>query len=341
MRYSTGAGQFVDPKTAARMQELRTQADAAKASWQALQEEAARLSAQMRSTSGNITELANRPKEVVSASRAAKAEYQSLAQQMNRISGAANTLPPMFSKISSETAKTSTSQRKLKSDIDDTSRAMERQRAAGSKGILDGFNRESRQAMSIFQRLRGEILSLATAYVGLYGVISNVGGVLQAYQKMEAAQNRLGVVFEQNQQKTGAEYLKSFSREVLLYVGEEVLSVLLIRLTFAAGGIPVDEHAALVSAGRKSFLDHGAGLFAGIHRRPRANLCQLANLAHLVWPGCNLIYAAGDVRIHVFVEAYVQGQIWVIGHPTAHVDITTEALEVLCPGLLLSVPIAL
>lgn len=205
MRYSTGAGQFVDPKTAARMQELRTQADAAKASWQALQEEAARLSAQMRSTSGNITELANRQKEVVSASRAAKAEYQSLAQQMNRISGAANTLPPMFSKISSETAKTSTSQRKLKSDIDDTSRAMERQRAAGSKGILDGFNRESRQAMSIFQRLRGEILSLATAYVGLYGVISNVGGVLQAYQKMEAAQNRLGVVFEQNQQKTGAE----------------------------------------------------------------------------------------------------------------------------------------
>jgi len=205
MRYSTGAGQFVDPKTAARMQELRTQADAAKASWQALQEEAARLGGQMKSTSGNITELAERQKQVIAASRAAKGEYQALAVQMNRISGAANMLPPMFSRLASATTQTSTSQRKLKTDIDEATKAMQRQGAASAKGILDGFNRESRQAMSIFQRLRGEILSLATAYVGLYGTISNVGGVLQAYQKMEAAQNRLGVVFEQNQQKTGAE----------------------------------------------------------------------------------------------------------------------------------------
>ena len=205
MRYSTGTGQFVDPKTAVRMQELRTQADAAKASWQALQEEAARLGAQMRSTSGNITELADKQKSVIAASRAAKTEYQALAAQMNRISGAANMLPPMFSKVSTETTRTSASQKKLRQDIDETTKAMERQRAAAAKGILDGFNRESRQAMSVFQRLRGEVLSLATAYVGLYGAISNVGGVLQAYQKMEAAQNRLGVVFEQNQQSTNRE----------------------------------------------------------------------------------------------------------------------------------------
>ncbi len=205
MRYSTGTGQFVDPKTAVRMQELRTQADAAKASWQALQEEAARLGAQMRSTSGNITELAEKQKSVIAASRAAKTEYQALAAQMNRISGAANMLPPMFSKVSTETTRTSASQKKLRQDIDETTKAMERQRAAAAKGILDNFNRESRQAMSVFQRLRGEVLSLATAYVGLYGTISNVGGVLQAYQKMEAAQNRLGVVFEQNQQSTNRE----------------------------------------------------------------------------------------------------------------------------------------
>lgn len=205
MRYSTGSGQFVDPKTAARMQELRVQADAARASWQALQEEAARLGAQMRSTSGNITELAEKQKSVIAASRAAKTEYQALAAQMNRISGAANLLPPMFSKVSTETTRTSASQKKLRQDIDETTRAMERQRAASAKGILDNFNRESRQAMSVFQRLRGEVLSLATAYVGLYGAISSVGGVLQAYQKMEAAQNRLGVVFEQNQQATSRE----------------------------------------------------------------------------------------------------------------------------------------
>lgn len=74
-----------------------------------------------------------------------------------------------------------------------------RQMETGSRGgFLGGINRESRQAMSLFQRLRGEVLSLATAYAGLYGTISNVGSVIAAYQKMEAAQNRLGAVFEQN-----------------------------------------------------------------------------------------------------------------------------------------------
>lgn len=205
MRYSTSTGQFVDPKTAERMRDLRTQADAAKASWEALQGEAQRLGNEMRSTSGNITELADRQKQLIAASRAAKIEYQSLAAQMNRISGAANLLPPMFSRISTETERTKAAQKGLRTEAESTTKAMERQRAAGSRGIFDGFNRESRQAMSVFQRIRGEVLSLATAYVGLYGVISNVGGVIAAYQKMEAAQNRLGVVFEQNQDRTRTE----------------------------------------------------------------------------------------------------------------------------------------
>lgn len=73
------------------------------------------------------------------------------------------------------------------------------QMQAGSRGgLFASINRESRQAMSLFQRLRGEVLSLATAYAGLYGTISNVGSVISAYQKMEAAQNRLGAVFNQN-----------------------------------------------------------------------------------------------------------------------------------------------
>lgn len=205
MRYSTGAGQFVDPKSAAQMRALREQADAAKAAWLALQEEAKRLSVEMKSTSGNVTELATRQKELVAASRAAKAEYQSLAQQMNRISGAGNLLPPMFAKVASESTRTKNAQKALRDEADATTKAILRQKSAISNGVFAGFNRESRQAMSVFQRIRGEVLSLATAYVGLYGVISNVGGVISAYQKMEAAQNRLGVVFQQNQSKTGAE----------------------------------------------------------------------------------------------------------------------------------------
>lgn len=72
------------------------------------------------------------------------------------------------------------------------------QQSSRSGGLFGGAARESRQAMSVFQRLRGEILSLATAYAGLYGTIGNIGSVITAYQKMEAAQNRLGAVFNQD-----------------------------------------------------------------------------------------------------------------------------------------------
>lgn len=73
--------------------------------------------------------------------------------------------------------------------------AMARLQTVERGGLFSGSINSSRTALGAFQRLRGEVLSLVTAYVGLYGAISNVQGVLSAYQKMEAAQNRLGVIF--------------------------------------------------------------------------------------------------------------------------------------------------
>jgi tape measure domain-containing protein len=55
---------------------------------------------------------------------------------------------------------------------------------------------EKRTALSLSQRLRGEVLSMVAAYGGLYGVISLLGGVVRAYQQVEAAQARLNVAFD-------------------------------------------------------------------------------------------------------------------------------------------------
>lgn len=51
----------------------------------------------------------------------------------------------------------------------------------------------SRQSLSITQRLRGEVLSMVAAYGGLYGVVSLLRQVTDAYQTLEAAQARLNV----------------------------------------------------------------------------------------------------------------------------------------------------
>lgn len=52
----------------------------------------------------------------------------------------------------------------------------------------------SRQAMSMTQRWRGEVLSLISAYGGIYGVITLLNRTVEAYQTLEAVQNRLNVV---------------------------------------------------------------------------------------------------------------------------------------------------
>lgn len=52
---------------------------------------------------------------------------------------------------------------------------------------------DTRQALGVTQRLRGEVLSLIAAYGGLYGVVNLLGQVAEAYQTVEAAQARLNV----------------------------------------------------------------------------------------------------------------------------------------------------
>lgn len=67
------------------------------------------------------------------------------------------------------------------------------------------FYGESRTAMSFTQRLRGEVLSLVSAYVGFYGVINVLDKTITAYQGLEAAQSRLNVVMGGDQERTAQE----------------------------------------------------------------------------------------------------------------------------------------
>ncbi len=64
---------------------------------------------------------------------------------------------------------------------------------------------ESRTAMSWTQRLRGEVLSLISAYAGIFGVINLLQQSIKATQELEAAQSRLNVAFKGDQSKVGVE----------------------------------------------------------------------------------------------------------------------------------------
>jgi tape measure domain-containing protein len=79
--------------------------------------------------------------------------------------------------------------------------AAQAQQQASSSGsawrrALNLIYGESRQALSLTQRWRGEVLALVASYAGLFAAARGLQEVINAYQTLEAAQSRLNVVFD-------------------------------------------------------------------------------------------------------------------------------------------------
>ncbi|MCQ4311686.1 tape measure protein [Pseudomonas stutzeri] len=66
---------------------------------------------------------------------------------------------------------------------------------------LGEVNSSGRTTLSLMQRLRGQMLSMAAATGGLYGIQDALGGVVRAQLEMDAVQSRLSVAFEGDQAK--------------------------------------------------------------------------------------------------------------------------------------------
>lgn len=76
---------------------------------------------------------------------------------------------------------------------------------------LQSLFANSRRSLSLYQRLRGQVLSLTSSYVGLYGAINGVNQAIQASMAMQAVESRLNVVTGGNAGETAAqmEWVKS------------------------------------------------------------------------------------------------------------------------------------
>lgn len=66
---------------------------------------------------------------------------------------------------------------------------------------LSGVEQQGRQSLSLFQRFRGQLLSIAAASGGVYAVQSALQGVVQAQLSLDAVQSRFSVAFEGDQSK--------------------------------------------------------------------------------------------------------------------------------------------
>lgn len=107
--------------------------------------------------------------------------------------------------------------------------------AAESTDKLKLFGEGQRESLSLFQRIRGEVIALSAAYIGLQGVLGLAQGALEAFVDKQAVENRLGIVIGvPDAAKIAAEYAYIHAEADRLGIGIKELADSYSRFGLAA-----------------------------------------------------------------------------------------------------------
>ncbi|QXV73591.1 putative tail tape measure protein [Rhizobium phage RHph_X2_30] len=146
--------------------------------------------------------------------------------------------------------------------------------ATSLRNAFAGIYGESRKSLSLFQRIRGEILALTAGYIGLQAAIGQIRGVINAFQTIEAAQSRLGVVFNQDTSRVANELAFLERNAQRLGISFEVLSNQYSKFAVAADAANFTSTAtrdiflSVAEAGRvnKLSMDQLNGVFLALEQ---------------------------------------------------------------------------
>lgn len=83
---------------------------------------------------------------------------------------------------------------------------------------LADFRQQGRKTLSLTQRIRGEVLALASAYIGLYGVGSGIQSIIESNMELEASQARLRMAVGDDNAAVGEElqFVRGIANELKL-----------------------------------------------------------------------------------------------------------------------------
>jgi tape measure domain-containing protein len=147
------------------------------------------LSAQLRTSGADYQQLGAKIQQ-------AQLRLNTAAQTLRSQTEAARKTQTALRDAGVETNKLAQSQDRLVASANQSVSAVERLSRAVRTNSRDNkdaskwtnyFTNSNRESLSMFQRVRGELIALATAYVGLQGVINLAGGAVDAYKMREKA----------------------------------------------------------------------------------------------------------------------------------------------------------
>ena len=174
-------------------QDQKNLAAALQQEYEEQQQTLARLSAITRETADDVNAIADRQARFT-------AEQNRGQRAVEKIRGSVTRYQTSIAKAAEKTRRLAADQQRLA--------AVSRTAATGQltlAGALRKFFGEGKRALSITQRLRGQVLSLATQYVGFFAVFQGIGAVIGSVQKLEGATNSLAAVFDGDFDKVNGE----------------------------------------------------------------------------------------------------------------------------------------
>lgn len=204
----------------------------AEVAWREAKEEANKLGAAIRNTTAPTREMQTAFALAQAASRAAKEEYLAQAVALNEVRGATKGTFAAFQQTAAQIGTVARSAQQATGglwQLGPPIRDAGRQAGLGSSffnafgASLGAFGSGGRQALSLTQRLRGELLALTTSFVGLYAAFNQIGEITDAFKTVEAVESRLGVVFNQDTGRIAQEVARLRSEAIRLGISFEVL----------------------------------------------------------------------------------------------------------------------
>lgn len=185
-----------------------------------LREAQTKLDGQIRGSSGNVTAQVDAYDRMTRAVQLAEQQVRKLEIQQRRAAGeraaglgsngfgawianqerAANGATATLGRLNNASGRTAQNMGRI---------APAAQRAAGGmRGLANESDRAgsaltrsgnaSRNALSLFQRIRSEVIALTASYIGLNAALDQGRSAVAAYQTLEAVQSRLGAVMNQD-----------------------------------------------------------------------------------------------------------------------------------------------
>lgn len=180
----------------------------ARTAYQTARQELKTLAAQATATGVNAQEMGEKIRQ-------AKAKVDGASESLRRASAAARETQASLqragvntAKLAAEEARLVAAANKATSSASQLSAALNQQAGAAknAKSAQALLANQGRQALGIFERMRGELMALATAYVGIQATMNLAGGAVDAYKTRQQSLIKISTIVGDSQEALRAEW---------------------------------------------------------------------------------------------------------------------------------------